>query len=71
MNFYEHACVVLVWYVISFFYIRLTLAGIISYQLNNSTLKKRKQGQSVREWFLYKIKDFAMWFLKHCCCSTL
>ena len=54
MNFYEHACVVLVWYVISFFYIRLTLAGIISYQLNNSTLKKRKQGQSVREWFLYK-----------------
>ena len=54
MNFYEHACVVLVWYVISFFYIRLTLAGIISYQLNNSTLKKRKQGQSVRERFLYK-----------------
>ena len=30
MNFYEHACVVLVWYVISFFYIRLTLAEIIS-----------------------------------------
>ena len=56
MNFYEHACVVLVWYVDFIFLHSLNAGpGFISYQLNNSIAEKNgNKAKCVREWFLYK-----------------
>lgn len=37
----------------SFASIRLQIGGIIDYQLNKNALKKRKRGQTAKEWLLY------------------
>ncbi len=44
---------VLSFYGLGFFQMRLILGGITIYQLNNSARKKRLKGQSLKEWFLY------------------
>lgn len=44
---------VLILFSISFFYIRSFLSGIKTYQLNNSAYKKRKKGETFKEWFFY------------------
>ena len=44
---------VLILFSISFFYIRSFLSGIKTYQLNNSAYKKRKNGETFKEWFFY------------------
>lgn len=45
--------VVITCYLLSFLYIRGFLAGVKYYQLNNSAIKKRKKGETFKEWFLY------------------
>lgn len=40
-------------YLLSFLYIRGFLGGLIFYQLNTNARKKRKKGQTFKEWFLY------------------
>jgi len=40
-------------FLISFFYLRGMLYGIKRYQLNNSSYKKRKKGETFREWLFY------------------
>ena len=40
-------------YVLGFFLMRGFLGSVIYYQLNKSAVKKRKKGQSPKEWFLY------------------
>ena len=45
-------CIVICWVLFSFYY-RGFLNGAIHYQLNLSAYKKRKKGQSIKEWLLY------------------
>lgn len=45
--------VVIICFLLSFPYIRGFLSGVICYQLNKSAIKKRKKGQTFKEWFLY------------------
>lgn len=45
--------VVIICYLLSFLYIRGFLEGIKYYQLNTSARKKRKKGQTFKEWLLY------------------
>ena len=45
--------VVVISYLLSFLYIRGFLWGVKAYTLNTSARKKRKKGQTFKEWFLY------------------
>ncbi len=45
-----HICFLLL---VAFAGIRLQIGGIIDYQLNKNALKKRKIGQTAKEWLLY------------------
>lgn len=40
-------------FLLSFIYIRCFLSGIKTYQLNNSAYKKRKKGETFKEWLFY------------------
>jgi len=40
-------------FLISFFHIRGYLSGVKMYQLNNSAYRKRKKGESFKEWLFY------------------
>ena len=40
-------------YGLGFFLMRGFLGSVICYQLNKNAIKKRKKGQSLKEWFLY------------------
>ena len=40
-------------YGLGFFLMRGFLGSVIYYQLNKNAIKKRKKGQSLKEWFLY------------------
>ncbi len=53
MNLQSQTALILICWVVSFFYIRWLLSGIICYQLNNSAYRKRKMGMRFKEWFLY------------------
>lgn len=53
VKLYEHVCVVLFSNIIGLILIRWTLSGVISYQLNTNARKKRKQGQTKKEWLFY------------------
>ncbi len=45
-------------YIIALIYIRGFLGGVIRYQLNKNAYKKKKRGQSLKEWLLCsKFKD--------------
>lgn len=45
--------VIVTCYFLSFFFIRVFLWGVKEYPLNTSAAKKRKKGQTVKEWFMY------------------
>lgn len=45
--------VILAGFFVSFICIRCFLSGIKSYQLNNNAYKKRKKGETFKEWLLY------------------
>ena len=53
MNFKNQVIVIILCYFISFLYARGFLYGIKRYQLNNSAYKKRKKGESFKEWLGY------------------
>ncbi|MEA4895233.1 MAG: hypothetical protein VB064_08215 [Oscillospiraceae bacterium] len=40
-------------YLVSLLFIRTFIWGVEHYQLNNSAYKKRKKGQTFKEWLLY------------------
>ena len=58
MRFTNQIIVISLCFWISFIFLRSFLYGIKRYRLNNSAYKKRKKGESIKEWFFYnKYKD--------------
>ena len=53
MGIGAQVCVILLGYFWGFLYMRLFLGAVINHQLNTSAQRKRKKGQSIKEWFLY------------------
>ena len=53
MNFRRQIFVIVTSYLLSFLFIRGFLWGVKEYPLNNSARKKRKKGETFKEWFLY------------------
>ena len=53
MNLTNQIVVIFLCNIISFIYIRGFLYGIKRYQLNNSAYKKRKNGETFKEWLFY------------------
>lgn len=53
MNIGRQILVLILCFTISFIHIRGFLYGVKRYQLNNSALKKRKKGETFKEWLLY------------------
>lgn len=53
MSFRNQFIVIFLCYLISLLYVRGFLYGIKRYQLNNSAYKKRKKGESFKEWLFY------------------
>lgn len=53
MSLKNQIVVILLCFLISFIYIRGFLYGIKRYQLNNSAYKKRKKGETFKEWLFY------------------
>ena len=54
MNFRRQIFVIVTSYLLSFLFIRGFLCGVKEYPLNNSARKKRKKGETFKEWFLYR-----------------
>lgn len=58
MRFLNQVIVISLCFFISFIFLRGFLYGLKRYRLNNSAYKKRKKGETVKEWFLYsRYKD--------------
>ena len=58
MDFGKQILVIFLMSLLSFFYIRGFIYGIKNYQLNPSAFKKRKKGETIKEWFFYtRYKD--------------
>ena len=53
MSFKNQVVVILGCYFISLLFVRGFLYGIKRYQLNNSAYKKRKKGETFKEWLFY------------------
>ena len=53
MIFKNQVIVILLCYFISLLFVRGFLYGIKRYQLNNSAYKKRKKGETFKEWLFY------------------
>lgn len=53
MSIKGQVIVILLCFAISFLYIRGFLYGAIRHQINNSAYKKRKKGQTFKEWLLF------------------
>jgi hypothetical protein len=53
MSIFNSIIVVIIWYLLSLLFIRADISGIIAYRLNKNARKKRKKGQTFKEWFLY------------------
>ena len=53
MSFKNQVIVILLCFLIAFLDIRGFLYGIKRYQLNNSAYKKRKKGETFKEWLFY------------------
>ena len=53
MSFKNQIIVILLCFLIAFLDIRGFLYGIKRYQLNNSAYKKRKKGETFKEWLFY------------------
>ena len=51
--YYDQLIGILLCWLLSFWIIRWYLRGIKIYPLNPSARKKRKKGETIREWFLY------------------
>ena len=53
MSFWNQALGIILSFLVIFCTVRLFLDGIKTYQLNNSAYKKRKKGQTLKEWFCH------------------
>ena len=53
MSLQRQIAIIILCWALAIFYIRWILSGIISYQLNNSALKKRQKGITFKERLLY------------------
>lgn len=53
MSLKNQIVVIFLCFLVSFIYIRGFLYGIKRYQLNNSAYKKRKNGETFKEWLFY------------------
>lgn len=53
MSFKNQIIVILLCFLIAFLDVRCFLYGIKRYQLNNSAYKKRKKGETFKEWLFY------------------
>lgn len=53
MSFKNQVIVILLCYFLIFLFDRSFFYGIKSYQLNNSAYKKRKKGETFKEWLFY------------------
>ena len=53
MSLKNQIIVIVVYYFIPLLYLRCFLYGLKRYQLTNSSYKKRKQGETFKEWLLY------------------
>ena len=53
MSIFNSIIVVIIWHLLSLLFIRADISGIIAYRLNKNARKKRKKGQTFKEWFLY------------------
>ena len=53
MSFKNQIVVIFLCFCISLLFVRGFLYGIKRYQLNNSAYKKRKKGETFKEWLLY------------------
>ena len=53
MNLKDQSIVLILSFILIFFYFRCFLYGIKRFQLNNSAFKKRKKGESFKEWLFY------------------
>ena len=53
MSFYRESIVILLVFLIAFLHIRMFLLGLKTYQLNNSAYRKRKKGETFKEWLFY------------------
>ena len=53
MSFRNQVIIILIFYFISFAFLRAFLYCINRYQLNNSAYKKRKKGENFKEWLFY------------------
>lgn len=51
--YYDQLIGILLCWLLSFWIIRWYLRGIKIYPLNPSARKKRKKGETIREWFFY------------------
>lgn len=54
MNIERQTLIILLCFILSFFYLRGFLYGLKRHQLNKTSYKKRKFGESLVEWFFYK-----------------
>ena len=58
MNIWRQVLVIFLIFCIAFWSMRGFISGLKVYQLNNSAYKKRKKGETIKEWFLYsRYKD--------------
>ena len=81
MSLWKQMLIILLSFILSFAYIRSFLAGLKRYQLNNSAYKKRKKGESFKEWVFYsrykkEIPKFLLMFyycvlVIHCACLVI
>lgn len=53
MSFKNQVIVIILLYLLSLAYIRGFLYGVKRYQLNNNAYKKRKKGETFKEWLFY------------------
>lgn len=53
LNIYRQLLVITGMFILSFFYLRSFMNGIISYQINRSAYKKRMKQKSFRNWLLF------------------
>ncbi|MBR2342747.1 MAG: hypothetical protein IKA64_00665 [Clostridia bacterium] len=53
MSIKNQIIVIILCFILGFFYLRGFIWGIKLYQLNNSAYKKRKKGETFKEWLSY------------------
>lgn len=53
MNYTTYAFIFVLFFMLTFMLIRCVIRNIIDFRINKSSFKKKKKGQTFREWFFY------------------